>query len=234
MRRPLRSLIACGLFLVPGCTSSRKYESLLMEYRALEREHGETASGLSRDNAVLYGEKIELEKQVSLLDNTIENLQARIAADVETHRAYRKRTEQRIGDLEEMVRACQQKRTRTIKALHQRHQAAVDSLIGQIDTLTAQLAASRKSHSAQVQTLKNEITRRRYEYEKELYALEKVKEELFGKLQEKEKSLQRLLAGAPVTADTADTTASTPPPPDSSPPDSSIADSVSTPDDRER
>lgn len=210
-----RSRLLCILFaflvLSPSCTSTRKYESLLAEYRALEREHGETASGLSRDNAVLYEERIELEKRVSLLQNTIENLEERLAAEAENHRAYRKRTEQRVEDLEKTVQACEEKSSRKIRMLHRRHRATADSLIGQIDTLSARLAAKRKSHSAQVQTLKNELAHRRYEYEKELYALEKVKEELFGKLQEKEQKMQQLLLEAHPAADTTAETQPSPP-----------------------
>ncbi|MBD3315123.1 MAG: hypothetical protein GF344_05005 [Chitinivibrionales bacterium] len=202
----LKNILLWALISAPAlfsaCTSTKKYESLLAEYRALKREHGETASGLSRDNAVLYGEKIELEKQVSLQENTIENLEARLATELESHCAYRQSAEQQISNFQSMVQACREKSTHKIKDLHERHEQTVDSLISRLDTLTAQLAARRKSHSAQVQTLKNELARRRYTYEKELYALERVKEELFAKLQEKETKIQRLLIGNDYPADT--------------------------------
>jgi predicted outer membrane protein len=200
-------LFAPALFLslvVPNCTSSLKYQKLLARHRHLELEHQEKTSALSRENSVLYNEKLEIEKQLELLRASYEKTRSQLAAETERFEAYRRSTNQQMQQLEDRLETVRQKRSRQINRLNERHKVAIDSLVGFIDTLSNQLAETRRELSSQVDSLKKEFIEKKFAYEKELYALEKLKDELFLRLQQKQKAFEDSLAALAQPPDTLD------------------------------
>ncbi len=180
------------LALTIGCVSTKQYRRLLGEHRELERSHTRSVEALSRENKVLHEHKLEVEKENSLLRNEIENLQAQLEAEQADLAAFRERMRQKTKSLEEQARHAEQRSTRQIREINRRHSQTVDSLITQLDTLAARLAGYKKECSGEIQALKNSAAKAKYDYEKELYALQRIKEELFSKLNDKERELEKL------------------------------------------
>ena len=53
---------------------------------------------------------------------------------------------------------------------------------------------AQRNYDSTVQRLKDELAEKEFERAREIYALKKIKEELFSKLEEKEQTLQKLRA----------------------------------------
>jgi chromosome segregation ATPase len=175
-----------------GCVTTRSHRKLLGDYRELERTHTQRVEALSRENTILHEHKLELEKENAILGNEIESLRSQCAAEKANFAAFQERTRQKIRSLKEQAANVERRSSRHIREINQRNSRTVDSLIQQIDTLAARLSAFQKKCSRTVQALKDSTAKDRFAYEKELYALERIKEELFGKLRDKERALQQL------------------------------------------
>jgi hypothetical protein len=180
--------------LVTGCVSSASYRRLLIETRESTRENGSRVESLSRENQVLYEAKLSLEKDLSLANNKVENALAALEGETENHATYRESTERKMAELEIELKALREKASRRILEISRQKLAAVDSLVKQIDGISARYAATRRDYDQTVQRLKDELAEKEFERAKETYALIRIKEELFSKLEEKERTIVQLHA----------------------------------------
>jgi chromosome segregation ATPase len=206
----MRSLIGSTLLLVAasGCASTSKYDRLLETHRQLKQDDTRQIERLSRENKVLYEAKIELEKEQSLLKNSLENAQAQLEAERRNQLSFRESNRQKLDDLERQLANLEEKTSRKVKELSLRNRTMVDSLVQQVDSLAAQLTDQSSSHSNEVRLLKNELAKRKFDYEKEVYALTRLKEELFAQLQQKQREIEQLRGQARIPfASTVDTVA---------------------------
>ena len=180
------------LLIVSGCVSSSRYDHLLVTHRDFELNHRQQIESLSRENKVFYEAKVELDKEVSLLKDSLENSQVELDAERENDASYRDGMRQKVNELERQNKNLEEKNSRKIQELNRQNREAVDSLVQQIGSVSAQLSANRKACSIEIQLLKNELAKNKFEYEKELYALTRVKEEVFAKLQDNQRQLDEL------------------------------------------
>ncbi len=193
--RGLFPVVVLGAFLpfAGGCVTSNAHRKVLTEYRELERRCDTRLRVLERENRVLYEEKLERERLISDLRNAIEDTAAQLVAEKEAFKTYKASTRRKIATLQEQVAQVEEQAGSRVARLNRMHRQTVDSLVLQIDSLSARLIDQRKKASAQIRTLRDSLSAEKLQCEKEIYALKTLKSELFEKIQEKEVRIQELL-----------------------------------------
>jgi predicted nucleic acid-binding Zn-ribbon protein len=178
--------------IVAGCVSSASYRKLLIDTHESARKNEKQVESLSRENQVLYEARLSLEKDLSLANNKLGNVQATLVAEREDDEAYRASTEQKMEELELELKALQEKASKRITEISRQKLAVVDSLVRQIDNISVRCSEARRDYEKMVQRLKDDLAEKEFEHAKETYALTRIKEELFSKLEEKERTIQQL------------------------------------------
>jgi predicted RNase H-like nuclease (RuvC/YqgF family) len=190
-----RALMTITIFaLFTGCVNRATYKRLLIDTRESARKNKKQVESLSRENQVLYEAKLSLEKNLSLMNNKVENAQAALEAELQNHADFRASTERKIAELELQLKGLQEKASKRILEISHQKLAVVDSLVKQIDGISARCMTAQGDYERTVQKLKDDLAEKEFERAREIYALTKIKEELFSKLAEKEQTIQKLRA----------------------------------------
>lgn len=185
--------LSAWLPFLGGCVTSNAHLKVLTEYRELERRCDTRLRVLERENRVLYEEKLERERLISDLRNALEDTAAQLTAEKEASKTYEASTRRKIAALQAQVSKVEEQAGSRVSRLNKVHRQTVDSLVVQIDSLSAKLVAQRKEASAQIRTLRDSLSAEKLQCEKDIYALKTLKSELFEKIQEKEVRIQELL-----------------------------------------
>ncbi len=180
------------IFLFVSCAGNRACRDNLIDMRKSQRQMVMRDEALSRENSILAEEKSDLEKDVAALRDDLERERKRGTADRASHKAYERSTQQRLTGLEDSLEDLRDEMAEGMDSLRQSGEARVDSLKKRA---TESEAGLRKEFSESVHDAgkrQEQLHRLQSQYDRDRYAWDRMKDELFQRLASLDRQLARV------------------------------------------
>ncbi len=175
-----------------SCAGSAKYNGMVEDHRKLQREHKQLRESLTRENRVLFEENAELETQNALLSDGVATLKSELSSTTQQVKSLRDSLDRSILSCTEKINALKEQSRSAISSVRQGLVHRIDSLSKTTDSLFRVNRMQQKRCAARTEELHDSLVIATTTCEKEVYALEKLKSELFAQLREQERTIQKL------------------------------------------
>ncbi len=192
LSRPFSGFVTLAALLFFSACAGGKNQNLIDEYRRSEKAQQKRIEALSRENAVLVEERAEMERDLVEIRERHDKLKKTREGERAGHKAYRTENEGRIRTLRDSLAAADARQAAALEEAHTIANLTIDSLSQKASALEATLERKEADLARENRSLKDELAKRKAVYDKEKYAWDRIKEELFQKLQERERQLHRM------------------------------------------
>ncbi len=192
-------IISISGIILWGCASS-KDRIQLGDLRKENKLRLATINALSRENEILHEENVESERDLAALRKTLQMERQRADEERTAHKALKRQFEAEAVALSDSLEELEDGFQTEEDSLAQAAVALSDSLKGRIQLIESQLAKSSANSNDRIKVLEDSLMQERAQYDRELFATERMKDELFRRLSENQRELEHLRLFIPRTA----------------------------------
>lgn len=193
------SLLAAAL--LSGCAGGKSRAQI----DALRKDGKAKQAGLeavTRENAVLLQEKAEAENDLASARNTLKKERQRADEERTAHAAYRRQAEGALQTLSDSLEAQEERFDSDRDSLAEAYSARADSLERRIRELERSASLASADRKGRIRSLEEQVAAAKEVRERERFAADRMKEELFRRLAETQRELDRMRVFLPRTATT--------------------------------
>lgn len=184
-----------------GCAAGKSRAQL----DALRKDNKAKQAGLdalTRENAVLLQERIEAENDLASVRKAMQKERQRADEERAAHAAYRRQSEAALQTLSDSLEAQEERFDSDRDSLAEAYAARADSLERRIRELGRSADLAKADRKGRIRSLEEQVAAAKEARERERFAADRMKEELFQRLSETQRELDRIRMFLPRTAAT--------------------------------
>jgi hypothetical protein len=187
--------------LLGGCAAGKSRAQI----DVLRKDNKAKQAGLealTRENDVLLQEKSEAESDLASVRRALQKEHQRADEERAAHGVYRRQAEAALEALSDSLEAQEERFDADRDSLAEANAARVDSLERRIRGLESSANLAKADRKGRIRSLEGQVAAAREAGERERFAAERMKEELFRRLAETQRELDRIRVFLPRTAAT--------------------------------
>jgi len=195
--KPIPLLLS--LILLGGCAGG-KTRAQLDTLRKDNKAKQAGMEALTRENAVLLQERTEAENDLASMRKSMLKERQRSDDERAAHGAYRRQSEAALQALSDSLEAKEERFDAERDSLTEAYAARADSLERRIRALERSAFLARADRKGRLRDLEVQVAAEKSALDRERFAADRMKEELFRRLSETQRELDRIRAFLPRTA----------------------------------
>lgn len=198
---PLSVPLLLAAALLGGCAAGKSRAQI----DALRKDNKAKQAGLealTRENDVLLQEKSEAENDLASVRKALQKEHQRADEERAAHGAYRRQAEAALETLSDSLEAQEERFDADRDSLAEAYAARVDSLERRIRGLESSANLAKADRKGRIRSLEEQVAAAKEARERERFAADRMKEELFRRLAETQRELDRIRVFLPRTAAT--------------------------------
>ncbi len=188
-----------SLTLLGGCAANRS-RAQIDDLRKQNKAKLAGLEALTRENDVLLQEKAEAESDLASLRKALGKERQRADEERAAHAAYRRQVEAALQTLADSLETQAERFDGERDSLADAYAAHDDSLAGRIQALERSAKRAKADRKGLIRSLEDQVAAEKGARERDRFAAERMQEELFRRLSESQRELERTRMFLPRTA----------------------------------